>query len=314
MSKNDDAIREDAIDWVIRLRGGSPGDWEAFTGWLERDPRHAAVYEDVALLDDELGSLPRQRVVPAIISQAPARRVPSRRHVLGIGLAAALTLTLGLGVLQQQPDLYSVETGPGERRVIALEDGSRIDLNGGSRVVLHRDNVRFAELERGEALFTVVHDEQRPFEVTAGSNRLLDLGTVFNVVQDGTTTEVQVAEGRVLFNPDEEAVDLRPGMQLQDDGARVKVSRIDAAVVDSWRSGRLVYSDAPVAQVVRDLARNTGLRVSADPQVGAGRFTGVIVLDGNRELLFQRTAALLGVRAVRAKGGWLLTRSPGATP
>ena len=40
----------------------------------------------------------------------------------------------------------------------------------------------------------------------------------------------------------------------------------------------------------------------------AGRpFTGVIVLDRDRELLFGRVAALLGVRAVRAGDGWTLT-------
>ncbi|QHL90470.1 hypothetical protein GVO57_06010 [Sphingomonas changnyeongensis] len=79
---------------------------------------------------------------------------------------------------------------------MTLADGSRVDLNGGTRIALDRGNPRFARLERGEALFTIVHDEARPFEVHAGDAVLRDLGTVFDVVREPDRLRVAVAEGR----------------------------------------------------------------------------------------------------------------------
>ncbi len=50
---------------------------------------------------------------------------------------------------------------------------------------------------RGEALFTVVHEANRPFEVVAGGERIRDLGTRFNVYAEPGRVVVAVLEGQV---------------------------------------------------------------------------------------------------------------------
>lgn len=63
-----------------------------------------------------------------------------------------------------------------------LQDGSRVDLNTGSKI-----EVRFAGqkreivLTRGEALFTVVHRSDWPFAVRAGGVSVHSAGTKFSV-------------------------------------------------------------------------------------------------------------------------------------
>ena len=71
MNSNDPL--EAAIDWTIRLKEGSAEDWRAFTAWLEADPAHAAVYDEVSRADATLGQLsPRPRpVMPPIWKIAP---------------------------------------------------------------------------------------------------------------------------------------------------------------------------------------------------------------------------------------------------
>jgi transmembrane sensor len=297
-----------AIAWTIRLRDGSAEDWQAFTAWLEADPAHLAAYDAVAHADSTLGDLP-PRPRPVIVDQPPAQTpVRNRRGwLVGGGLAATVAAGVLTTTLIQAPAAYALETRPGERRTVALADGSRIDLNGGSRIVLDRKNPRTASLERGEALFTVRHDDSRPFEVTVGDDVLQDLGTVFAVVHEGDTTEIAVSEGAVLYNPGREGVRIDPGQKLSDEGDQVVLVQVDARTVGSWRDKRLSYSGAPLSRVAADLRRNLGIQVRVDPAIADRRFTGLVQLDGGQQLLFERLSALLGVRAVRRGEGWMLT-------
>ncbi len=157
---------EQAISWVIRLRDAGAEEWEAFTRWLEADPSHLAAYEEAAMADLEAEALPSRRPRPILPAEAPlpSRRV-GRRTFVGWGVAAALVGAIGVAALQPGENLYAVATGAGEQRMVALADGSRIHLNGSTRLVLDRDNARFARLDEGEALFSVVHDDSRPFQV-----------------------------------------------------------------------------------------------------------------------------------------------------
>ena len=311
--KNRKEIEAEAVGWVIRLREAGEGDWDAFTFWLEADPEHLAAYEEAALADEGAEGL---ALAPAAMPASEEERVvafPSRaprRHFLGWAAAASILLTGTYVVLGTGGAPYAVETAAGERRLIARDDGSRIALNGGTRVTLDPDRPRYARLETGEALFEVVHDESRPFEVEAGGALLRDMGTVFNVLAERERLEVAVSEGAVLFNPAREAATITSGMALRRiAGQPARVERVGADAVGGWRQGRLVYSAASVGEVAADLTRNLGVRVAADQSVARLPFSGVIGLDGSREQVLARSAALLGLSLKRAGDGWLLTRA-----
>ena len=310
MTNDNEGLEEQAVAWVIRLRGAGAEDWEEFARWLEADPARNAAYEEAALVDAEVEALPRDAARPVLPIEMPARRGwSSRRAVLGWGIAAALVGVIGLSnTLRSGDSLYAVATGAGEQRSVELADGSRIDLNGDTSLMLDRDDPRFARLDQGEALFTVVHDEARPFRVETGDAELIDLGTVFNVEREADAIEVQVAEGAVRYSDDEERVDLRAGMTVRKArGGRAQLGARDADAIQGWREGRLTFSNATYAEVARDLSRNLGLEVSADDSVAQRRFSGVIMVDGNPPLVLRRASALLEVNARQQGDGWLLS-------
>jgi transmembrane sensor len=302
-----DEIEAEAVGWAISLsRGGRAEEWEAFTRWLERDPRHAAAYAEAELAVDGLDRLEPAAREP-IAQPEPRRSVFPRRVVLIGGMAAAAVAVAGISLTRPgEPTLYAVETGNGERRRVELADGSYIDLNGASRILLDRAHPRRAELERGEALFTVEHDDSNPFEVTAGEALIRDLGTVFNVVRTEGRIEVGVVAGAVSYAQRGRRVDLRPGMALRVTGdASAEIMRAEPAALRGWRDGRLSYSSAPIGHVAADLSRNLGVRIEAAPEVAARRFTGVIQLDQAPDSV-QRIALLMGVAARQRDGGWVL--------
>lgn len=296
-----------ALDWVIRLRDPAFDAWEDFEAWLTADTAHAEAYHRLAAADQDMADLlvTAQPAPKPVIPLAPRRSI-TRRGWMGGALAASVAALVGIAMIDRQPALYQIETAPGERRVIALDDGSRIVLNGATAISLNRKDARYAALHRGEALFDVVHDDDAPFEVAVGDATLIDVGTRFNVLRDGRTTAVQVAEGAVIYNPDTTNVRLDAGRTLRaiDGDPLLAVGTITPAAVAGWKDGRLIYDGQTMAEVAADLARWSGQPVSVDPRIAEQRFRGVLSLGDGRDIT--GLAPLLDVE-VRLRGReWIL--------
>ncbi len=309
-------MEEAATRWVIALRDPGFTDWEAFTGWLEADPRHNAAYEIVAAADADAAAT--LTAAPAVVAPVvvpigrPVLRRPplsARRTWLGWSIAASLAVVAGvLGVQRFTPatPLTVIATAAGEHRSLFLPDGTRVDLNGGTRLAFDTATPREIRFDAGEALFSVGHDAAKPFTVTTANGVVQDVGTVFNLARTGDRTEIAVAEGSVMYNPAAEKLLVAAGSTLAV-GSRAEYGHVDAKSVGSWRRGRLVYHGATVARIAADLSRNIGEPVTPSPEVARQSFSGVILLDRDRAQMFARLGGLLDVDATHGAAGWALT-------
>lgn len=305
-------MQEEALGWVIRTRDPDFVDWEAFTLWLEGDPARADAYDALMAADTELDMIiPPESVAMPVAANDPGE--PPRRTWRWIGggaIAAALVAAISVGMMTRA-DIYTVTTRPGETQTIALEDGTRIDVNGGTTLRLDRNDTRFAALDSGEAAFTVRHDEANPFRVTVGDAVFEDAGTVFNIVHSGGATRIGVSEGKVIYNPEAQAISLPAGRALADDAQGLRVMDVAPAAVASWRQGRLVYANAAVSEISQDIARSLGVKLTATPGALAMRFTGTIRLDKDPARFFAGAAPLMGLSAIRTGDGWVLKEGNG---
>jgi len=310
MNAADQAIHAAAIDWIVRQRDASFDDWADFSAWLGAAPGHAAAYHALADADRDVPALLPPAPRPAAV---PARRPIARRAWLGGALAAGLLAVTGYTVLGTRADPYDIVTPAGAPRLVTLADGTRIEMNGATTLRLDRRDPRAVELVAGEAVFTVVHDDDNPFEVRVGPATLLDVGTVFNVTRRRDTTEVAVAEGEVIFNPEIENVRLSAGRWLHsvDKDTRLVIGDIEPGIIGAWRSGRLIYRDEALALVAEDLSRNLGLKVEAAPAVAQRKFSGVISFGRDRVAVMAALGPLLGVAVRRDGERWLLTDRAG---
>jgi transmembrane sensor len=298
-------VAEAARLWAIRVQDPAFDGWVGFTAWLEADPVHLAAYEQA--LDDDAQMTGLLSTAEQVRAEAPARS--RRRMIWGTGGAIAATVVAAASwwTFGSAPAALEIATRAGEQRTIALADGSKVRMNGATRVRYQPDAPRRVALIEGEALFEVRHDARDPFVVTAGAARLVDAGTVFNVVHQAQQTRVAVAEGAVIYRPGANQVRLEPGDALAVTGTAAPVlTRAAPQEIGSWRSGQLFYRDAPLDQVAADLSRSLGEPVEAI-DAGDRRFTGTLAVRGEPRLVLARIAPLMGVRVSKSREGWVLT-------
>jgi len=258
--------RRDRSDW-------SEQDQADLTAWLAT-PAHKIAYlrvDHVWQRADRLSAL-----------RAPAAQSRSFASKSGVRIAAVVAVAALAGsawfALRPQPaheQFYA--TSIGGRETLKLADGSQIELNTDTAIRVRLDGeMRRITLEKGEAYFQVVHNAKRPFVVTAGDHRVIDLGTKFFVRRDPGRFEVALIEGRArLESANTKAAaparDLVPGDVVVATANTVQSQTIPAQTLNNelgWRRGVLVFHGSALADVAEELNRyNTHKIVIADPEV-----------------------------------------------
>lgn len=302
----DERIIDEALAWHHALESDD-ADWDGYTVWLEADPRHRLAFDQISIVDDAvvrnretLGSILTARdPEPQHEIRAPRR---GKRLAFGMTAAAAIAVAIGIPALMRPEPATTYTTGPGESRTIALADASRVELAASSVLTVSGNDAQSMTLERGAAYFDVRHDPSRQLVITAGAYRISDIGTKFNVNLAADTVELAVSEGHVDMRSDtlDRAIRVSAGYRLTAGAAAPTLSEIAPGDVASWRNGRLVYADAPLALVAADISRYSGQRIIVDPSLKDRRFSGVLTIgDGSR--LLANLASFLSAET-RAEG------------
>lgn len=321
----------EAAAWRIRLTEAGVTGSSAFEMWLAADPANEIAWRRVATgwdLFGELASSPElleaRRGALGRARDAGRQRWRPRR-LLGVAAAAAAIAALAVGLLSwqlAQPDVY--RTGLGERRTVTLADGSRLSLDAATEVrVKYSRQTRDLWLESGQARFDVAHEPERPFSVTAGSERVVATGTAFAIDMVGPRIMVALIEGHVVVisngSPDEKLghagsnaharrVELRAGEQLValSSGAPPRIQAVNVSHATAWQNGQLVFEDEPLSSVLDRLSRYTtrSLRVK-DERTARLRVSGVFNAD-NLDGFVETISQYLPVRVEQDSDGTLL--------
>lgn len=299
-------VRDDAARWFVRLQEPAVDvvEHRRFEAWLGEHPQHREEFEVLQGLWTAADLVPAARL-QALCETPPARR-PRQSWVRYAVAASVVTVALGLGLFSglNHPAPYTAEysTALGERRHVALPDGSVIDLNSRSRIqVRFEKDRRGIELIEGEAMFSVEHDTSRPFVIDAGNGQVTVTGTRFDVRRDLTETRVAVEQGTVkVQGQGADFVSLTAGLGTRIDaqGEVAAAYAVNPAELTAWRSGKLVFNNASLSEVAAEVSRyrEKPLTVGND-KVGNLRLTSVFKSD-NTDALLKALPSILPV-AVR---------------
>lgn len=274
-----------AQDWLLRQAAGplSPDELVRFQAWRDADPRHRAVYDEVAALWADVGPLehafaPRGRDSAAAGKRSPD--MPARGRlgfqkrwrrlaplVAGLAVACALVFVLAPTVSHLPTRLLADHsTAAGEQRRVDLPDGSVALLNTDSAIdVAYSDRRRVVTLLQGEAWFEVRKDSERPFDVVAVQGRTTAVGTAFAVRDDAGSASVTVTEGVVsVTSPDATAAASSDATVLLEAGQQVTYLRgaapgpvrsVDPSMPTAWRHGVIAIRDRPLAEALAEIGR-----------------------------------------------------------
>ncbi|MEQ9394552.1 FecR family protein [Haliea sp.] len=311
----------EAAYWYEKVSAGDLSDTEMarFEEWL-LEPGNETDYADCARLWSAAG-------VPEFWTDSPAEVVPvdrgaavSRGYGRWVALAASIVVLVGGALLW--PLLGAGEhyqTVVGEQRLVVLADESTVFLNTDSVLdVSYSGKRRQVRLARGEAIFDVRPDPERPFEVQTGAGTVRVVGTRFALRSlENERVRLAVSEGRVTVSPGDatgagtspvlgagEVLDFdRSGLSLRDSG-------VDVESLLQWRSGVVSFSGEALPAVIREVGRYTNKRIEfRGEHLSDLRVSGIFRV-GEVDAFLEGLAAAFPVAVVHAAdGGILITAS-----
>jgi transmembrane sensor len=340
---------ERAATWAARLADGPmpAGQQREFQAWLDVDPANDAALREVIGAWDAVEDYAASAEMVALreAALASARRTMRRRTGRGPRLrfiwavAAALVLFVAIagGGAWMWLTPKTFQTGVGERRVVALSDGSKLSLDADTivKVAYTRENRRLW-LERGRARFEVARNPLRPFSVTAGDEVVVATGTAFSVELLQKQVHVVLYEGHVMLLdrasegarrtvavgaktlPADQL--LAPGRELilpvhsTGQAAAAVVAPSDPVRSLSWEGGQLVFEDESLPTVVERMNRYADRPLAIGDAGAAGLRISGVFRAGDTDALVQGLAAAFDVKARSGPGRTVLYRDEMSRP
>lgn len=274
--------------WYIRLRDAEldAPERSEFERWLMTSPVHQAEYESICSTMDQLAT-PKSlaKLADAMEQNAFLEKSVKRQKVVkhiahvvaicAIGLFA-LFANKQYEVWLQQPVAQSVAQNPvGNITTHTLDDGSRVTLSGNSQMeVTFYRHERHIQLKKGEAIFDVTKDPNRPFIVETDLAKVTVLGTRFAVNKLSKLVRISVDHGSVRVEPNSQNPEMAEHSKLLTNGQVVEVYPNKTAVITQRRAadafafvnGKLVFEWADTYEIADTLSRYRARPVVAEGQ------------------------------------------------
>jgi len=307
-----------AASWLRRrhLEAWSEADEAALNCWLEQDVANRVAYWRLKAAwgrADRLAALRRDKAVAA-----PEAKISPR----ALKIAAAVALIAISGVVgnfwlrgSPPPNDAVYATALGERKTIALTDGSEIELNTDTAIRFQSTPaVKTVTLLKGEAYFQIKHDPRRLFVIKADGHRITDIGTKFRVRRDAARLEVALLEGEVRFDSADGRVkplSLKPGdvvIATAHSAAVMQQPKRDIADALGWRTGMIVFRHTTLADAAAEFNRYNAKKVVIADAASARLTINGTFQTGDVAAFADAAHAVFGLRVNARNGETVISR------
>ena len=291
MPSYDPRLVDQAIQWMITLRFNTADDAStaAFDRWLHTSAEHQQVWQRVATMNDDFSQLPAQVGRHALRG---ARQRISRRDglkLLGLMAGAAGLTWLGRDYTPLPALMADYRTVTGERRWVALNDGSNIQLNSASAFdAAFNQERRLVHLRQGEILVNTGVDS-RPFWVQTRDGYLRAIGTRFLVREDAQGTLLAVQQGSVALFADRHDTHaqqlIKPGEQVLFDRNGIRPPLANGLDPWAWSDGVISAHNMRLDDFLAELGRYRNGLLRCSEAVAGMRVSGTYQLDDTDQVL-----------------------------
>ncbi len=263
-------IRKEAAKWFARMQYAEADHPErsTFEAWLMQSNLHADEYLAISAAWDDFDSTSKINALAQAMLRKKDSAASNRKKIMQIASKSLVLTAIGLFSLfgyqawQSQPVVnMASNTTIGKISQQALDDGSKLILNANSEVeVIYYRNKRLVKLKRGEAVFDVVKDVNRPFIVESQFARVTVLGTRFVVNQIDGRVIVSVDHGQVkvesLYAKNSIPILITNGQvaEIKPNAQPTRLKR-DAADAFAFLDGKLIFNEASLNEIAESLSR-----------------------------------------------------------
>jgi len=303
-------IRNQAAKWFTRMQYAEVDhpDRSQFEAWLLQHPLHAEEYSAIAEIWDEFDSTDRLQSLTQAMHLKAAQDKASKNKILqnasGVVFSVVLSVLgyFGWSEWQAQPLMQMAQSSQIAQIITqSLPDGSKMILNSSTEVeVVYYRNRRSVHLKRGEAIFEVTKDTDRPFIVHNDQARVTVLGTRFSVNQLQQRMIVAVDHGRVkveAFNQEGLGIILTNGQMAEISGnANPKRLAQPASNAFSFVEGKLVFDNTSLREVAETLSRYRDRPVLAEGEVSTQMPITAVVNIREIESFLKALKHMTGIR------------------
>lgn len=321
---NETRLDKQAADWLTRLNNDdiSPEEQAAFNRWLSQSPQHQTAYKNAMAqrqkretsgnqYDHQAGNSFEEELTATCHMQRPLRAHRALKLMLAASILATLVLLVHPSWLSTVTADY--RTGNSELSHYSLPDGSRLTLHSNSSLDINfTAGQRQIMLYRGEVLFEVSRDPQRPFTVHSPHGNTQVLGTTFNITTSPQSTRVDVLEGTVQVSAQggqQRTLNARMYQRFNDHFVNDPQNASDALQrIEGWQQGQLIVRNQTLDDVVAQLNRHfDGYLVLRNDELASHRISGVFSLR-NRDTAIEQLRQQLGLQRQDLPGLTLLSR------
>lgn len=305
-------IDDEASLWLVKLDNGNLSEQsrKKLKAWLSADERHQVALKAMANVwhdTDEVLMMINNENASKNVSLWPIL-TPVFKPFLLAASVSFLAIFLWL-VMPENVERNSYATLIGQQMDTNFKDGSIIHLNTNSHIETEfSDKKRIIKLIKGEALFEVAHDPNRPFIVYAGDRLVQAIGTKFVVHLKPENIQVTVTDGKVkmskvALNTSLDDIKALNSASIEKDdvfiakGEKVittndqapKLTHIEPEKIArelSWLDGKLIFDNERLFDVIKEINRYDDIEiVLEDPSLHDIKISGRFDLGDSAALI-----------------------------
>ncbi|PCH97909.1 MAG: hypothetical protein COB83_00355 [Gammaproteobacteria bacterium] len=318
-------IDDEASIWLVRLDNGNLSEQsrKELRTWLAADKRHPVALKAMADIWDDI-----DEALIIINDEKPSKNIsfwPIVKPILKpLALAASISfITIFIWLaMPSNVQKNSYATLIGQHMDTTFADGSIIHLNTNSHIeTAFSDEKRIIKLIKGEVLFEVAHDPNRPFIVYAGDRLVQAIGTKFVVHLKSENIQVTVTDGKVKMSKvalNTKLADIKKlnNATIQNDdifinkGEKIIVSGDKTPTLIhikpenikrelAWLDGKLIFDNEELLDVIEEINRYVDIEIILkDPSLHKIRISGRFDL-GDSEALIEAIELSFNIKSQR---------------
>ncbi|HKJ41309.1 MAG TPA: FecR family protein [Sunxiuqinia sp.] len=227
----------------------------------------------------------------------------SHPHVESVDGGKSIVLNDSIQVKQTGMGFNQLVVPYGKRGTVILADGTRVEMNSGSRLIFppqFTGDEREVYLE-GEAYFKVTKNPKKPFFVHTDKFKVRVLGTTFNVqaYKKQNLYNTVLVEGKVKLTVNDQlfasSVIMKPNQiaSLTDDNEHIDLEKVDNIGNHiSWIHGYLEFKDENVEALLKRISSYYNIQVEIRGNTHQIRIDGKLDLKEDPERILSGIAVM----------------------